>query len=376
MTTHRSAPAAPPAGAPVAPPRGWYRLTVTEVDRLTADTTAVTFRVPPELRPVFAHRPGQHLVVRYRHEARELRRSYSLCPPPTDPAALRLVVKRNTRDGFGAHAATRLTSGDALELSPPTGNFGLPATPAAHHVLIAGGCGVTPLAPMAAAALREDPGCRVSLVHAVRTAGDALLADELAELKDAHLHRFTTVHVLSREQQGSDLLTGRLDAAKLGRVLDLLEARTGVGTTYSLCGPHGLVATARTLLAERGAPPATVRWELFSADGLPVDPAPAAPAVPADGTQRRITAVLAGRTSRTVMGPEDRVALDAVLRVRPEVPYSCREGVCGNCRAKVVRGAVTLAPQHALDPRDRAAGYTLACRARPRTDDLTLDFDA
>ncbi len=76
------------------------------------------------------------------------------------------------------------------------------------------------------------------------------------------------------------------------------------------------------------------------------------------------------------MRPEDRVALDAVLRHRPETPYSCRDGVCGSCRAKVVSGAVTLGSQYALDARDLDAGYTLACRARPRTDDLTLDFDA
>ncbi|MFF5103295.1 2Fe-2S iron-sulfur cluster-binding protein [Streptomyces sp. NPDC000134] len=362
---------------PAAPPRrtGWHRLPVTAVHRLTADTVAVTLRVPAPLREVFAHRPGQHIVVRHRRAGGELRRSYSVCPPPHDPEALRLVIRRGGPDGFGAHATTRLAAGDRLELSPPTGAFALPELPGAHHVLLAGGTGITPLAAMAAHALRRDPACRVSVVHSVRTAADALLADELAELKDAFVDRFTVLYVLTREDRGPGPLGGRIDARRLPRLLAAVDARPAPDTAFALCGPPGLVATARRVLAERGADPALVRWELFTAAGTPRPPAQApGPAPGAGGT--RVTALLDGRRRAATVRPEDTAILDALLRAHPDVPYACREGVCGSCRAKVLAGEVTADRQHALDERDRAAGYTLTCRARPRTPDLTLDFDA
>ncbi|WDV34082.1 FAD-binding oxidoreductase [Streptomyces sp. AD16] len=238
-----------PRAAQTAPPRNsWYPLPVTLLDRLTEDTVAITLEVPGGLRERFVHRPGAHVVVRHRTGGRELRRSYSVCPPPEDPAALRLVVKRNTSDGFGAHALERLAAGDLLEVGPPAGHFGLPPVRGAHHLLIAGGCGITPLAPMAAAALREDPTCRVSLVHAARTARGALLADEMAVLKDAYVDRFTALYVLSRERRETELFSGRIDAGRLTRLLTLLGARPGPATRFAVCGPYGLVETVRSTL--------------------------------------------------------------------------------------------------------------------------------
>ncbi|MFF3936043.1 2Fe-2S iron-sulfur cluster-binding protein [Streptomyces phaeofaciens] len=378
--TSPTSPTTPAAAAvPVTAARrtGWHRLTVAHKEPLTEDAVAVTLAVPPDLAATFAAAPGRHVVVRHRPPGRELRRTYSVCPPPGDPGALRLVIQRNTPDGFGAHARTALEAGDTLELAPPAGTFALPEIPGAHHVLVAGGSGITPLAALAAAALRDDPGCRVSLVHAARTAGTALLADELAELKDAFIDRFTALYVLSRERRESDLFTGRVDADRLRRLLTLLGARPDPSTTFALCGPWGLVETARTTLTAWGAPPENIRWELFSADGAPPEPDPATTATPAGSARPgRVRAVIGGRTTAVTMAPDDHVVLDAVLRARPEAPYACRDGVCGSCRALVVSGEVTLGRQHALDPRDLAAGYTLACRARPATDDLTLDFDA
>ncbi len=54
--------------APAGPRRrtGRHTLDVTDVRHLTADTVAVTLHVPAELRDVFAHHPGQHVVVRHR----------------------------------------------------------------------------------------------------------------------------------------------------------------------------------------------------------------------------------------------------------------------------------------------------------------------
>ncbi|MEU5432266.1 2Fe-2S iron-sulfur cluster-binding protein [Streptomyces sp. NPDC020719] len=351
---------------------GWHRLPVTGVQPVGDESVAISLAVPARLADVFAHRAGQHVVVRHRPEGRELRRSYSVCLPPHDPSGLRLVVKRLGADGFAEYATTELVAGDTLELGPPTGDFRLAPTPGAHHVLVAGGSGITPLLSMAAAALRDDPDCRVSLIYANRSAQSVLLADELTDLKDAYVERFFVLHVLSRETRESELLSGRIDGARLPRLLALLGAEPDDSAHFYLCGPWGLVETVREALTRWGADPDRVRFELFSTGGgLP----PAPPPEPL-GRTGLISARLAGRTTETVMRPEDRVVLDAVLRARPETPYSCRDGLCGSCRAKVTRGSAVMDRQYALGAAELAAGYTLPCRARPESDEIALDFDA
>ncbi|OSY42577.1 hypothetical protein CP981_37155 [Streptomyces platensis] len=350
---------------------GWYRLPVADVTHLTDDTVAITLHVPPPLADTFALRAGQHVTVRQVLNGRELRRSYSVCLPPRWRSGLRLVVKRLGPGGFAEYATTALTVGDILELGPPTGEFRLAERPGAHHVLIAGGSGITPLLTMAAEALREDAACRVSLICANRDSGSVLLADELADLKDAYTERFFALHVLSRETRESALLSGHLDADRLPRLLALLGAEPGGEAYFYLCGPWALVDSARRTLTEWCNEPDRVRLELFTTGEQAHDRA-----VPPDRARSgRITARLGGRTTVTAMAAEDRVLLDAVLRARPETPYSCRDGLCGSCRARVTTGRVTLGRQYALGAAELAAGYTLACRAQPASDEVALDFD-
>ncbi|MEU8541474.1 2Fe-2S iron-sulfur cluster-binding protein [Streptomyces sp. NPDC048717] len=355
---------------------GWHRLPVTAVRRLTKEAVAVTLGISDALRETFAHEPGDHVVVRHRRGGEELRRSYSVCPPLEDPGTLRLVIKQGSPDGFGAYALTGLAPGDHLELAPPTGAFRLPERPGAHHVLIAGGSGIAPLFAMATHALRTDPVCRVSLVHSVPTAEDALLADELAVLKDEFADRIAVLHVLTREDRPP--LGGRIDATGLPRLLAALDARPGPDTTFALCGPAGLTDLARTVLTGAGADPELVRSELFTlgrdgSDTPAVRPAPEAPPA-ADGT--RITALYDGRRRVVTARPEDPALLDTLLRDHPDVPYACREGICGSCRAKVLDGEVATGPQYALDAGQLADGYTLVCRATPLGAEVTVDFDA
>src|SRR3546814_2592261 len=84
------------------------------------------------------------------------------------------------------------------------------------------------------------------------TQRSVMFLDELHDLKDRHLERFRILHVLSREQQESELLTGRLDAARFGAILDsLIEVATV--DDWFLCGPQEMVAELSRVLAERGA---------------------------------------------------------------------------------------------------------------------------
>lgn len=249
---------------------GWFRLRVAAVERLSGDAVAVALDVPETVRESFVYRAGQHIEVRHVLAGREKSHRYSLCPPRHPDSGLRIVVKRLGTDGlahdgahdsFSHHATTALAPGDHLEVSTPTGGFRLADRPGAHHVMIAGGSGITPLLSMAAAALRDDPRCRVSTIYANRASGSTLLADDLAELKDAYLDRFSVLHVLSRERGGAELLTGRIDAARLRRLLVLLGARPGADTYFYLCGPSGLLNTVHAALADWGAAPHRIRTE-------------------------------------------------------------------------------------------------------------------
>jgi NAD(P)H-flavin reductase len=60
--------------------------------------------------------------------------------------------------------------------------------------------------------------------------------------------------------------------------------------------------------------------------------------------------------------------LDAAQRAGFEVPFSCRKGVCGTCKGKVISGEVRAFTGDALGPAERAAGDVLFCNARPRSD--------
>ena len=60
--------------------------------------------------------------------------------------------------------------------------------------------------------------------------------------------------------------------------------------------------------------------------------------------------------------------LDAAQRAGFELPYSCRKGVCGTCKGKIVSGEVRAYAGDALSAAERAAGDVLYCNARARSD--------
>ena len=68
--------------------------------------------------------------------------------------------------------------------------------------------------------------------------------------------------------------------------------------------------------------------------------------------------------------------LNAALRVRPDTPFACAGGVCGTCRAKVVKGEFEMEENYALEKDEVERGYVLTCQTRPTSKELVVDFDA
>ncbi|MDG4827948.1 phenylacetate-CoA oxygenase/reductase subunit PaaK [Solwaraspora sp. WMMD1047] len=355
----------------------FHPLRVHAVDRLTDDAVAITFAVPAELREVFAFRAGQHLTVRrIADPGGEVRRSYSICSTPAELAArgrLRIGVREVPGGAFSGFALRELRPGDMVDVLPPLGHFTSDFDPARgrHYGAVVAGSGITPVLGLVATALAVEPASSATIVYGNRTAASVMFADELADLKDRYPARLHLVHVLSREPGESPLLSGRIDADRLSRLLTSIVPADRIDEWF-LCGPYGLVTDARAVLADRGVPDRAVHTELFHVDGAP-PPSPRPDAAAGAGTE--VTITLDGRASTFRMGRSERV-LDAALRVRGELPYACKGGVCSTCRAKVLDGEVTMARNYALEPDEVAAGYVLTCQSSPLTDRLVVDYDA
>ncbi|HEY1570510.1 MAG TPA: 1,2-phenylacetyl-CoA epoxidase subunit PaaE [Pseudonocardiaceae bacterium] len=349
---------------------GFHELTVSDVARLCADAVAVTFDVPTDLSADFAFRPGQSLTLRRRVEGRDERRSYSICAPAG--AAPRIGV-REVPDGlFSSWLVHGLRPGDRIEVGTPTGTFTPDLHTSGHHVLIAAGSGITPVLSIVASVLR-DPASEVTLLYGNRRTDTVMFADELADLKDRYPARLNLVHVLSREPREVDLFSGRLDAARLTALFAILPPIDAVDHWW-LCGPFGMVADARDVLAVAGVPAERIHRELFYVDDVPPEPVRHADALP-DGITTDVTIVLDGR-STTMALPRDVPVLESAQRVRPDLPFACKGGVCGTCRARLTEGEVAMRRNFALEPAELAAGFVLTCQSLPVSETLTVDYDS
>jgi ring-1,2-phenylacetyl-CoA epoxidase subunit PaaE len=352
----------------VASRTAFYPLTVSRVDPLTGDSAAVTLDVPGGLEELFDFAPGQSLTVRRVVDGRDERRSYSICAPAG--RAPRIGVRAVPGGAVSGWLVHDVRAGDVLEVQAPSGRFTPDLTRAAGHVLLAAGSGITPVLSIAASLLAARDDTTVTLVYGNRRADTVMFADEVADLKDAYPDRMHLVHVLSREPQEVELFSGRLDAAKLG---DLLPATVEVPAVdhWWLCGPFGMVTDAVAVLTGLGVDPGRIHRELFYVD----EPHEVHHVDPAPGAGAEVTVILDGRSSTLVAEPGTPV-LDAAQRARPDLPFACKGGVCGTCRALVREGQVRMRRNYALEPGEVAAGYVLTCQSMPESDSLIIDYDA
>jgi ring-1,2-phenylacetyl-CoA epoxidase subunit PaaE len=349
---------------------GFRPLRVAAIERLCEDAVAVTFDVPADLADAFAFRPGQFLTLRRFVDGQEERRSYSICAPAGRP--LRVGVREVPDGVFSSWLVHGVRPGDLIEALPPAGTFTPDLEHADHHVLIAAGSGITPVLSIAASALGHPDAC-VSVLYGNRSGRTVMFADELADIKDAHPARFELFHVLSREPREAEVFSGRLDADRLRGLLPLLLPVRDIGHWW-LCGPYGMVTDARTVLDELGVPRERVHQELFYVEDVPPEPRQRATAEP-EGPGSEVTVVLDGRAT-TMTQPRDMTVLEAAQRVRPDLPFACKGGVCGTCRARLVEGEVHMRRNFALEEAELAAGFILTCQSTPVTGTLTVEYDA
>lgn len=348
----------------------FHTLTVADVESLCDDAVAVTFDVPEHLIDEFDFRPGQSLMLSRTVDGVEHRRSYSICAPV---GARPRVGVREVSDGlFSSWLVHDVKAGDRIDVQGPTGNFHADPAVAGRHVLIAAGSGITPMLSIAASVL-ANPEAEVVLLYGNRRTRTVMFAEEIADLKDQYGSRFDVIHVLSREPREVELFSGRLDAGRLSEILDTVVPTPDIDHFW-LCGPFGMVNDAQDVLKELGVDKSSIHHELFYVDDVP-PPQEKHREPGITGPSSEVTIILDGREVTGAL-PQDESILDSAEQLRSDLPFACKGGVCGTCRAKVTVGDVDMRRNYALEDNEVDAGFVLTCQTFPVSDTVTVDFDA
>jgi ring-1,2-phenylacetyl-CoA epoxidase subunit PaaE len=353
----------------------FHRLKIAEVRRETPDAVSIRLDIPDTLRDAFTFRAGQHLTLRAEMNGEDVRRNYSVCAAPHENE-IRIAVKQMPGGRFSTWANSALAAGQTIEVLPPLGRFVLPEPDGRPpcYVALAGGSGITPVLSIIKAGLERDASARFTLLYGNRDSASIMFLEELAGLKNRHLARLEVYHFLEYEAEEVELFNGRLDRAKCDDVFARL-VDVDVADAVFICGPGPMMDAAEAALLARGVASDRIFIERFTTGTVSAEQLARDEVLQqkAQGTQMTVT--LDGRRARVAFDAARGNILESVQAAGLPAPYACKGGVCSTCRARVIRGEVTMKKNYGLTDQEVAQGYVLTCQAVPASDAVELTYD-
>jgi len=194
----------------------FHSLTITDVHSETRDCVVLTLEPGKQDRDKFRFTQGQYLTFRREFDGVELRRNYSICAG-VDDGKLRVGIKYVDGGSFSSWANDNIKVGDRLEAMLPRGNFHVPLNENAekHYLCLAGGSGITPILSIIKTTLAREPNSQITLIYCNSSIQSVMFREELEDIKNENLGRFSVLHILGSGARDIDLFSGRLD--EIGR---------------------------------------------------------------------------------------------------------------------------------------------------------------
>ncbi len=281
---------------------------------------------------------GAHVVLTLEGPQRTFRNAYSLLGTTIDGGAYEVAVQRAAGSrGGSVFVHEMLEVGSHLAITAPLNMFSLNHT-GRHHVLVAGGIGITAIHAMAEELATR--GASYELHYAMREDASGAFVQQL----------------LARH--GSKM---RLYVSAKGERFSVSQAlrHQPLGTHIYVCGPErmidGVLADARA----EGWPEGALHAERFAA--------------PAGGEPFMVRLARSGITLEV---GENQSLLEAIEDAGVDAPCLCRGGACGQCETTVLKADGELQHHdHYLTRQERESGAKImTCMSRLRGRELVLDL--
>lgn len=272
-----------------------------------------------------------------------LQRQYSLCNAPSETHRYVIGVLRDAASRGGSAAVHALVAeGDTLTISTPRNLFALEAA-APHHLLLAGGIGITPM--LAMAEQLAATGQSFALHHCNRS-----------RARTAFVERLGTAPFAGKVHH-------HFDDGDAAQKLDIAAtlASAPAGTHLYVCGPQGFMDAVLNAGRIAGWPEERLHREYFAA-------------APVDHSNDGSFELEISSSGKVIKVLPDQTALAALHAAGIDIPMSCEQGVCGTCLTRIKAGTPDHRDQY-LEPDEQAANdQFLPCCSRASSTRLVLDL--
>ena len=343
----------------------FHKLSIKNYIQETANAVSLIFDIPEHLKDNFSFKAGQYVTLKTTIEAKEIRRSYSICSSPNS-GELKVAIKRVENGVFSTYAISHLKTGDVIEVHEPEGKFILEPTRSTNYLGIVAGSGITPVLSMIKTVLQLEPSSSFTLIYGNKSSDETMFKTELDALSLAYDTRFNLEYVFSRQNEEGALF-GRIDEVHTNYFIKNIYKNWSFKTAF-LCGPEEMIKTVSTTLKENHYKESQILFELFTASINEESSSELK-----DG-QTEVAVLLDDEELSFTMNQKDNI-LAAALRNDVDAPYSCQGGVCSSCLGKVTQGTAVMVKNSILTDDEVNEGFILTCQAHPTSSKISIDFD-
>jgi len=309
-----------------------WRMQVHHITQETPDVWTLALLCHDQYR----WRAGQYALVSINNSP-DILRAYTISATPGISPFITLTVRR-IDDGVGSGWLTQqVKRGDYLWLSDAQGDFTCDTEANDRFLLLAAGCGVTPIMSMRRWLAKHRPAADVAVIYNVRTPQDVIFADEWRDYP---------VTLMAEQQATLGFIEGRITPEILAAVPDI------AARTVMVCGPAPYMDAVEQQVKALGVT-RFHKEKFFTPVAAPV------------ATGLKFTTL---SPAREFYGPVGTTLLEALESNKVAVNAACRAGVCGSCKTRVLSGEYTTTSTMTLTEREVADGYVLACSCHPQSD--------
>ncbi|HKW20649.1 MAG TPA: 2Fe-2S iron-sulfur cluster-binding protein, partial [Ktedonobacterales bacterium] len=336
---------------PLAAPTNMLPVQVINRQVIAPDVVSVQIVLPGTNQAPAPYLSGQFVTLALPTARETLYRSYSLCGDGDPSRPWELTIKRMQSGAVSTYFYQSVQQGTLLYASLPRGTFTLPGrlTPEMAFVFVATGSGITPIMGMLRSIRRMPAQERplVQLHYASRTPDDIIYGDEL-DAMDPDRIWLRQLHYVSSEGY----------RMTVDDVLDYAGS-TAVRAHWYMCGADNLKQELQTELEAMGVPVRQIHTEVFGSQHGP------AYRIGQAAVSTESTDLFIADTGDALNVEPGETLLAALERNGYHPDFSCRAGICGSCKLRMLEGEVDQ-PGEILSPTEKASGYVLSCIAHPK----------